>query len=1131
MKSQIKGAMRAKRILKNATVYWKGQKTPLLDIPFTGSFRYVRLPNDKLALELVRGAFLGFRRHAANRFIKALDQHGNNLFELSRVGYNANYYRNNIDSILQMYIERMQLDHLFALYQINLRCITANNEVKYLLIEAISQKIVNFMKEATSYDTIGNFLDNSKGIIRTREKRFKRHIANFIFQSHHDLVKSRAQVFDTTNISCGDSANVVEFKRKRLFVGDSGIDESVTNSSNSFTLDGQTVDNVPIYGNGAALGMAADTSIPSSLQCTITGYSSDYMEHDTFKMPLDIGKCLRGQNILHGPHMPSIDHETKSEDCFISTNVIALVFSHLLKVKYWHRGFPFHTWINQYFIHNANLYHPIFARLYISNVVSLFDKNAIPKEVDALCDLVKKDMANYLEKKLSTQEAVYIQLYGYLQETNFGITELVEMFSIVKRLSHITSFRMLYEYSVRALTDALLITPVDLTTINSITNICNRNDIIGGVESLLHVMEIKMMQNIHTATCLDICGMLQALYKHSLHSQDLVDAIADKLDTDDIDDINASTIALSIQTLGRMQATFRSNNFLHRISDMFVNNPQMFYDLSESQCSGILWGLYKLHFKHSRLLEVALRRYSSKDLGTPNVNSLVISLSALTRFDSFTNASVLVHIYQLILKNITNMTISTSQQLITCVTRMLENITLCGSDQNSYKRMQVISGKLISSTMKHVCERLMDQITTAQAGAMLNALFRSEQRTSEIIAPLIASITGTYRKNIDWQSSVHVPRKSIFAYNIMPPCPFDPEVCANKLEKLEVTHLVGMCEAIHGLDYWSPYSLHLMLQIQKQIKPQLHDMKATHILSSCISFVNWHFTDIQLEGPNDDNSNQHKKTKMDISKTVNSMVGHDIEKLREAFNSWFDDTQHSCLPGVDILQHFHMILMRSQWKEDFLLCCIESLHRHANFLSAASLPLRRLKMVYDMLRFNIYLNGNVGHKMKLPLYTNTFTATLSSFLILEHVAPIQASHIPMTMPYNLVEFLTELYNISRTESFHNFIYENGGGASGLTDGNEDEDDIGLEIANCDLVVKSGNEVPQIRPLLVDDSLDKMGADLSVSSYHGHQGSGAIIHVKDKYIYVDPVIGGFRTSLLILDAKRHYVPHLVETIYS
>ncbi|GFE53312.1 hypothetical protein BaOVIS_007160 [Babesia ovis] len=1092
-----------------------GQFPPPLNNSVLYKTRYVKLPNDRSGLELVKGAFLGFRRHSMNRFIKALELHGNTVFEWMRLGNSESSYTSNLDNILQIYVGRMSLDQLFALYQFNLKCITSNSETKYSLIEAISQNIVKYMREVTSHDTVGNFLDSKKGILRTRQSRCNTYMCNFLFQHRGDLVKYRAEVVHGVQSPCDDHGSIVTFREKRV------------TECNHICHHGGETDGIR--------NIECETLVDINIDKDEGSFNASEHKETTGTLGSELPKAKDNSNFrlistTSNPNIPLIRAETKSEDCLISTNVIALVFSHIFRIKYWQRGFPFNTWINQYFVHNADLYHPIFARLYMSHVVALVERNTNPVDLCVLCDLVKEDFVAYMENNIPIEQIVAIRLYGYCHETEFDLPEVVELFSTVKRLAQHTNFKKLYPHVVKMLTDIIIKAPVDVKIVNTVANICQRNDVIGGVERLLQVLETHMMSNIDNVTCMDICGLLQALYKHNLHSQDLVDAIAEKLDDDEIDERNISTIALSIQTLGRMQASCKSTGFLYKIAEMFVENPHRFNELSESNCSGILWGFYKLHFKHSRFLDVALKRYSSKDLGTPNVNSLVISFSALTRFDSFSNPSVLVDIYRLILKNIASMTISTSQQLITCVTRMLDNITLCCSDQKTYKSLRLLSNKLINATMKHVCERLMDQISTVQAGAMLNALYRSGQRTPGIVAPLIASIAGAYRKGHDWQSSQHMPRKSIYAYEEMPPCPFDVEICAKRLEKVEVTHLVGICEAIHGLDYWSPYSLHLMLQIQRHIEPQLHDMKATHILASCISFVNWPFTDIQMEGMGLKNMETDRSSKEDILQMVKTLVDYDIEKLSEKSESWFDSSTPYFLKNVDVMEHFKMMLMRSHWKEDFMLRCIESLHRHSNFLSAASLPLRRLKMVYDMLRFNIYLNGNSKHSIHLPVYSNSFASNKSPFLILEHMAPNQPPHIATAMPYNLTEFLTQLYGISRTESFHNFIFGESDAPFSVVNGNEDDEDLSMESAACSDLLQRGKEIPTIRPLYTAYSRDEAELDVSTSCYHKHQGSGAIFQVADKYIYVDPVIGGVRTTLLLLDSKRHYLPHLVENIY-
>ncbi|GBE58886.1 hypothetical protein, conserved [Babesia ovata] len=1100
----------------------------LKHMPFADDFMCARLPTGKFGVELVKGAFLGFRRHAVNRFLKALALHGNEVHERSRLVQRDDKYAHNTDSILQIYLERMPLDQLLVLYQVNHKCATVNSEFKYSFIEAVSQKLVNYMRDVTSHETIGHYLKNPTHSARTRCKRHSAEFCEFLIQTRQNLLRSRKEVFEGPSDGNSNAEGFVTFKRmqnnppNQLDAANGDKDETkceVTSSPSSLG-EYNPVQNRKCNDRLRTVSTGGETSV-GEVESPV---NTDYCTPGEHQLPNKMaGEAVCADNGL------TVSHQTRTEDCFLSTHVMGTVLGHMFAVKFWHRGFPFHTWMNQYFVHNAHIYHPLFARLYMTHIVASIERNTNPVDLDVMCDVVKHDITMYGKHNVSMEEMFAIRTNGCLHEVKFGMPEMIEMFSSVKRLAQNAKVRDVHTLVVKALSDLIAKSHVDAKVINTIANICNRNDGVGGVEPLLYVLESKLMNNLDNVTCMDVCSLLQALHKHDLHSQDVVDAMADKLDIDNVDELSMSTIALSIQTLGRMQAHFKNNNFLNRIANMLVNNPQKFYEASESNCSGILWGLYKLHFKHSKFLEMAVQRYSAKELGTPNVNSLVISLTALTRLDSFTHPSVLVEIYKLILRNISSMTISTSQQLVTCVTRMLENITLCCSDQTSYKTMRSISNKLINAAMKHVCERLVDQINTAQAGAMLNALYRSKLRAPDLIAPLIASIAGAYKKGQDWQSSLHTPRKSIYSYDSMPDCPFDVEACNRRLEKVEITHLVGICEAIYGLDYWTPYSLNLMMQLQKHIQPQLHDMKATHILAASLSFSSWPFTDIQMEPTKPTSAAPKRSRTTNMMQSVRAVVEHDLDKIKERSETWLEASTLRQPPSEDVLSHFRKMLMRSQLKEDFLLRCIESLHRHGNFLCAASMPLRRLKIMYDMLRYNIYLDHYDTVAVELPMATNDFASSKCPFLILEHNAPVKPAHLPIVMPQNLIEFLEHLYGISRTQSFHNFIFEEGSEQSGSPSGVEEDDEIHTEVLDGVETMCNGKEVPRIRPLY-SSTIDEGGLDLESSSYHNHQGSGAIFHFGDNYMYVDPVIGGFRTTILLLNTKRHYVPHLVHDIY-
>ncbi|KAK1932648.1 hypothetical protein X943_000142 [Babesia divergens] len=1130
MKRAVKQLLRVKGCVRPPRTQRKAEN--LDTMPFADDFRSSRLPVGRLGVELVRGAFLGFRRHAVNRFIKSLVLYGNDTLERSRLGHHDAGYRRNVDVILQNYLQRMPLDQLLVLYQLNLKCTMTNTEAKYSFIEAISRNISRYMQEVTSCDTVEDFIQYKRQGLRTRNKRYKEEMCAFLFQTKDDLLKCRKDVLQCVDNSAGHAEGFVSFQTIGL-LSDKHSSGLINKNSYANGIQSQgscDMDVLYVGANGHDSSATADSRhellVIEPVRQGASGTGP--IVNTTEIVPNDE---VLNQEVIYRAQTNPIALQTKSEDCFLSTNVMSVVFGHIFNIKFWHKGFPFNTWINQYFAHNAALYHPTFAMLYVANVVALLERSANQEELDVICTTIKNDLMAHDINGFIEEQRIVVRLAGYTYETRFGLPEMIEMFSTVKRLAHHMRFKEIYPWVVKLLCGVVKTKAVDPKLINSIANVCNRNDGIGGVETLLEILEMKMLGNIDYVTCMDVCSLLQAMYKHDMHSQELVDAMAYKLNADDRDELSISAIALSIQTLGRMQANLKNNAFLHKLADMFVNSPHKFIDTSESNCSGILWGFYKLHFKHAKFLDVALQRYSAKDLGTPNVNSLVISLTALTRLDACNNPSVLIEIYKMVLKNISNITISTAQQLITCVTRMQENITLCCSNKTSYKHLVMLSGKVINAVMKHVCERLMDQISTVQAGAMLNALYRSRHRTHDIIAPLIVAITGSYKKGQDWHSAVHVPKRSIYAYESLPQCPFDVDVCAKKLEKIEVTHLVGICEAIHGLDYWSPYSLHLMLQIKKQIKPQLHDMKATHILASCISFVNWPFTDFQMDTSTEGYGRSENPTKEVMLRSVREVVDHDISKSKERAKSWFDEDTSQFEEPTSMMDRFRVIINRSYWKEDFLLGGIESLHRHANFLYAASMPLRKLKMLYDMLRFNVYLHDVYSPKIKIPLVNNNFMSSPCSFLILEHSNPRNPSHIANIMPQNLIEFQTELYAISRTESFYNFLFGDGNSPNSSVSGLEDEEEMQIENSeNIDLL-RSGKEVPTLRPLHVMLPANEDERDFSSSCYHKHQGSGAIFEIDHKYIYVDPVIGGFRTTLLLLDSRRHYIPHLVENIYN
>lgn len=1093
------------------------------NMPFASDFMCATLPSSRLGVELVKGAILGFRRHSVDRFIKSLALYGNEALERSRLGYTEEVYGHSIDTILQNYIQRMPLDQLLVLYQLNLKCTMANTEVKYSFIEAISRKISSYMQHVTSYDTVGDFLrQNVKGL-RTHKKRHESRMCDFLFQRRGDLLKCREEGLVLVDNGAHSEEGFLSFKTARIKYKNR---ENLLTSSNGteYEFAHFTNDDGTVIAHDETVRNGNEESYPNGLHVKQQTKSYTIMPYNGQEIYDSSGIH---EEIKYNVSLTDLHPDTMAEDCLLSTNLIGLVFCHIFSIRFWQKGFPFDTWINQYFAHNAAMYHPAFTRLYVANVIALMERNGNQNDLERICNTLKSDLMAYTKNGFFHEERILIGFSGQTHETKFGVHEMVEMLSTVKRLIQHQEFRDLYPWVVKLLVNMIKYRPIDAKLCNSIANVCNRNDGVGGVESLLQVLETKMLENIDDVTFVDVCCILQAMYKHDLHSQELVDTVANKLNTVDIEQISMSTLALCIQTLGRMQANFKDTSFLHRIADMFVCQPKKFIETSESNCSGILWGFYKLHFKHNKFLEVALQRYSAKDLGTPNVNSLVISLTALTRFDACNDPAVLIEIYKMVLRNICNVTVSTAQQLITCVTRMQENITVCCADAVLYKQLLSIGGKLINATMKHVCERLMDQISTVQAGAMLNALHRSRHRTQEIIAPLVASIAGFHRKGQDWNSAIHTPKKSILCYESLPPCPFDVDVCSRRLEKVEVTHLVGICEAIHGLDYWSPCSLHLMLQIKKHIKPQLHDMKATHILASCLSFVNWPFTDFQMDEGNEEMETLERPKKKEMLQIVNRVVKHESSLLKERSESWFDENLECKSTELD---SFKAIVKRSIWKEEYLLNCIESLHRQEHFLSAASMPLRRLKALYDLLRYNVYIEDFVGPKIDAPVEARDFSSSQCPFLILEHTPPVKTSKIISIMPQNLISFQSQLYSISRTESFYNFLFGDGSTPNGTSNGIEEEEEPQIEQAGCMELLQNGKEVPTIRPLHVSIGDDESKWDFSSSCYHNHQGSGAILEMDRRYIYVDPVVGGFRTTLLLLDSRLHYIPHLAENIY-
>ncbi|KAK2194640.1 uncharacterized protein BdWA1_003897 [Babesia duncani] len=1071
---------------------------------------YSKLPKESVRIDFLNDAFLGFRKHSFFRFVHLYSRFANDLIFLSE---NRTCIDNIVDAhariqhqdectksvlketVLGKYMKNIPFLHLLLLFNVHSKCLGANQHVSYAFMEAISIQLSRKFNEITNFKKNGYNVDDVKNYSNQIKKQMWNEYA-FLFQSKDSLTELRSLAF----------------------------------SKDSYTSSVNTNGILPKY-------ILSDAMVASKLnhELRIQECNKEY----------NIDKVHVSPDALVFNPRYEMKIDALDSNSMLSNHIIACILSCIFNIKHWPYGFPFDSWINQYFIQNCNYYHPLLLRLYIKNILALYD---FKKDNEILCDqlfqTLKKDLVKYNESSWTYSEVFEYPEYMYLQlktcypcfkmvqqQIIFAWYDMIDIFSLVKRFGCEVAYTAALKCIpplVETLKTMVNCSNITEKHVNCMISICSRNDSIGGCDELLDALTIKALENIESLNISDVSTLLFAIHKNNMYNQDLIDALCSKLSRD-LSQFSLSSISQCIQIIGRIQPQTLNPQLLPRLAEYFLNNENQYKNCSEAFVSNILWGFQRLHFYNSDFLKLACSRYNGmkRGIALPNVNSLVISLTSLARMEAFDTSESVLDIYKLIQKGIPAMTLSTCQQIMGSIVRILDSVLIKTPDNESNEAFISQSNKLMIGTCKHVVEHLLDQIGVNQASSMLMALFKCRLRLPELISPLLASLAG-YQKSMsgattkkEWTiTNAHAAKKSLHSYTAMPPCPFNIEDCKKRLEQVDASHLT----------------------IKDTLEMQLHDMRAIHILSIGISFSQWDFKDYHLQGiANKTGSGVKKKFDPTLKQWIPKIINDNKTLLDNRRNTWFEnkDTIQMQSNAFEIRE----ILLRQQWKERMFMGCIEGLQRHLSFLSGSSGPLKKAKVFYDLFVYGIYIN-HYPDKIMLQQHENPFMNIQHPFLVLEHYPPFRPDFVSAILPQNLLKIQAKLYSISRTESYHNYVFNQVTDVGQMID-HTCNDVPELEIDDTNDEFKEGimpspgtditteRIVPNHSPLCIQiNTQEDVDEKVKICMYKYHRGSGAIVQIcpTNHWIYVDPVIGGYRSSILLLNGNVHYIPHINQGAY-
>ncbi|EAN31952.1 hypothetical protein TpMuguga_04g00600 [Theileria parva strain Muguga] len=560
-------------------------------------------------------------------------------------------------------------------------------------------------------------------------------------------------------------------------------------------------------------------------------------------------------------------------------------------------------------------------------------------------------------------------------------------------------------------------------------------------EYIFEKIDKCILKDLDSFSISDISNLLQLTLKN-YYSQNLIEALILKLQQSKPSDLHVGTLALLIQNLGRIQpADFQ----LETLSDFFDKTCEHLVKLdnvSESHFSSIVYGFQRLHYVNYEFLSEVVKRYKKDN--NFNVNSITISLSSMVKLNYF-NIDLILHIYRIISKSLSHMTLQTTIQLLNTISKIHDTIsnehndTRVDSEDTSGKtddsedslckeletedecklddigtNMCIVSAekknklykynyKLVNYILKIICKNYLDQLNVVQISIVLNTLNKLNFRKVTYLSKLVNTIPNNSTRD---EVVAEKKPKNLYAFSYLPKPPFNYQQTCKKLQSVEPNNLILICDAITGLEYYTEYSLNILFIIKDIINPILHELKSTNILMYLLSFTNICFNNYQLnEECKLNTSNKTKKIPASEVSTILKLLNY----YENYDNNWYDkeNSRHNSMDKEIetreiLLKKVKNRLNRSYWKEELVLNCMENLIRHLTYIKSSPSMLRKFKFFYTLLMNNVYLQS-------FPIYYNLEDGKVyEESDLTERVSMTNA--IPMVIPENLVEIYNELYD-------------------------------------------------------------------------------------------------------------------------
>ncbi|AFZ81307.1 hypothetical protein BEWA_007160 [Theileria equi strain WA] len=1033
------------------------------------------------------------------------------------------------DKPLKKYIKRIDIPHLLFLFQAHSRSGLCTSNLIYIFLKALSQRLSEEKRIIHSLYVVSEANVNHAESGKARKSTFmnKWLLYNFIFQGKDALIERRNQVFNKSAYGTPPCEGFNKFVRLR-------------NNQSIFVKTEENKNSIH----------------DKETNCNAVDVPITIDKHEQFHA------LLSSEFYYFNPKSRCMGINAIGRENILSEDVVCMLVYGIINTSNWEHGYPFTSWISLYFINNFHYYHPLLVKLFILNVFPL-QKTSSEEVIDIsrfLCTL-KEDLFKYSETDAYHSDIWQYNYYAIKERENgqcYGLTSaginfvwwhLLDLLVVIRRLSSYYKYSdapQIIEILVQKLSTLIKQLPFDKETFYILSEFCHRDN-TGELVPLLESLETFVSRNLHNLSPMEICSLLQNSNKNNFHSQKLVDSLCNQLITYDLQKLIPADFSQIIATLGKMQIKIDDTTCIDRISTFVMENRSVLKIMNCAQCHAFILGMYRLRYKNAELFSELFQRYIkwAQNGTNKNLNIFIPSLGILSKMYHFDDICDIIKIYKFLSNGFHLITGGTIQQLMVLLARIISSVPHQPKNIQMIDSLILQTDEIFKNCLRNIYSRLY-QFSPTQMISMLHAMYITRNRTTRILTPLIMYITGSnlIQPLKEGSSSPYEDDKvietNIHSYVSLPPCPFDTLECKARLEKLEPMHLVNICISIYGLEFWTPFSLHLLLHIREIIEPQLHDMKSTQIVDLAMSFVDFYFTDYQLSAYKSvenvyklDNNRRRAQFANSLLNNIQYIVEYNKKCFERIKSMWFSEsvTVTDSYSSFDTLNKFQMILKRSQWKEELFLACMEGLQRHRPFIYSSVKLLRKTKILYDLLRFDIYL-PEYPYKVPEPLNEKEIPRNIP-FLVLEHALERHGS-ISAALPQIILESQAQLYSISRTESYSNFFNDSASHSEknqnsdhpNSCDDEEEVQHIGGDAGPEN--VRNNLIIPNNKPAVITDTLNPSTIEQLETSYTSHRGSGIILEinaVNNLWMYIDPVISGFRISILILEDGIHHIPHL------